>query len=652
MASLSGSSALRKARSAAAVLAAGLSLLLGACAPTSQPLLLEGPANAELDRKWEKYGAYYLVDELFVETSFESAVVDVPVNNYIINKKIKILTPEGARFGTVEAPIYGQAPRVFKLQHWDSAGAPVRIAPDPIRSEYLKTGKIIFPNVTPGSVLSIYIEFGGTGALSTFEHWFSGPIPVAEGRFTFSNLDIYGYDFKTYGPVTKGETGRKKGPASLLYHTWTVKDAYPRSDVEFQEDIDVTEPRVALVVRRFRFQQVFESWEEISDDYEKYALKTSFFQSTRKLRLLVDSLSRGRSDALAKSQAVFAWVQKNVSYKPSSLGAINPDRVIASGQGNLWEMAVVMREMFSHLDLKTDVLITRPRSHGGFDPAFVSPSQLAVPLVTVRIGKEEFLAFPWSPGAALGEYPIDYFGLQSLSLQDRSPATLPDFASDTSYHRNVFRIRPDDAAAPVELEMELGGYLAYGIRTSLMEERKKDIDEAFQRILTRLGTSNNLGKCEVDALDKPGKPVTARITFTNPDQAVRRKGETLLRLSHIHQQFFATYDTTRSSGFKTSLDVEHQETVRVPKVPGQTLAASIQCRDLSNALFRVACAAEETADEHVFRRTVQVHRKKLSAAEMRVLAPDILELNRIRESSLVWKSEPAKAAAPPRKGRK
>jgi hypothetical protein len=145
--------------------------------------------------------------------------------------------------------------------------------------------------------------------------------------------------------------------------------------------------------------------------------------------------------------------------------------------------------------------------------------------------------------------------------------------------------------------------------------------------------------------------VTARLSFTNPDQAVQRKGETLLRLNHIYQQFFATYDTTRSSGFKTNLDMEHGETLRIPKVPGKTLVASIQCRDLSNSLFHLACTSEETADEHVFRRVVHVNRKKLTPAEMRAIAVDIQELNRIRESSLVWRSEPEKAAAPPRKGK-
>lgn len=630
---------------AAHIAAAWAGFLLAGCAPTSVPVLLEAPAAlpTERDVRWEKYGAYCLVDELFVETSFETAVVKTPVNTFLINKKIRILTPQGARFGTVEVPVYGTMVRSFKLEHLDSAGHPVKVEPGPIKTEWLKSGKIIFPNVTAGSVLSIRIESGNSQALTTFEHWFSGPLPVAQGRFTFSHLDIYGYDTKAYGPVRNGHTRRVKGSEDLQYKAWEIKDAYPRSDVDFQDDVDATEPRVALVIRRFHSQDIFESWEEISDDYEKYALKTSFFQSTKKLRALVDSLSRDKATPLEKAQASFAWIQKNVSYKSSALNAINPDKVIASGQGNLWEMAVVLKEMFGHLGLTTDVLITRPRSMGGFDPAFISPSQLAVPLVSVKIGKQSYLAFPWSDGAALGEYPLDYLGLQSLSLSDRNPSSLPDFSGEATFTRTEYRIDPADEDAPVEMTLDLGGYLAFGLRNSLTDARKQDVAEAFQRLLTRLGTSNALERNEVEGLESPGKPMKVKLAFRNPNQAVRRKGETLMRLSHLYHEFFSSYDTTRSSGFKTNLDMDHIEIVRVPKSPDRTLVPNFPCEDLQNSLFQLTCAVEETPVDYVHRRTVRVNRKRLTAEEMRVLAPDIRALNRIREASLIWRAaEPVK----------
>jgi hypothetical protein len=132
--------------------------------------------------------------------------------------------------------------------------------------------------------------------------------------------------------------------------------------------------------------------------------------------------------------------------------------------------------------------------------------------------------------------------------------------------------------------------------------------------------------------------VKVALSFTNPDQAVRRKGETRISLSHLHMAHFTSYDTTRSSGFKTNLDQEYEEIIRVAKVAGRTLEPSIRCAELSNALFRATCSVEDGPEEFVFRRKVEILKGRHSAEAMRALHGDILELNRIRESSLLWRA--------------
>ncbi len=613
--------------------------LLSACAPTSKPILLNGDPEPQLDNKWIKYGAYYLIDEIFVETSYlSSPFVEAPINKYIINKKIKILTPEGAKFGTVEVPVFGDFPSVFRLSQWDSNGTLLKFSAEPIRSGYLKTGKIIFPNVTPGSLLQIYIEFSSNTPVSVMEHWFSGPIPVSKARFTFSYLDSYKYGIKAYGPVKNGKTESISQPKDLIYNSYEMRDVYPRSRMNNQDDIDVIEPRVAIAIRHFRWQSLYESWNDLSEKYETFVLKKSFFQSTTKLRKLADSLTRGKNTPLEKASEVFSWVQKNISFKPSPLASINPDKVVKLGQGNMWEMAVVLREMFEYLGFETDILVTRSHSQGGFDPSFVSPIQLSVTFVTVKMGAKTYVAFPWSLGAALGEFPMDFVGLQALSLGNKKGQPMPDFVGSQSFFRNEFKLHPEDENSTMDMETETGGYLAFSIRNALIHSQKKEIEESFQKTLTELGRSNAVLKCDVQGLNQPGRPVLAKMVISNPNQTVRRKGETQMQLSHIFQSYFSSYDTTRASGFKNNLDVNYSETLRIPKIPGKTLKSSIQCQDISNLLFKVTCITKDTLGEFVFNRSVSVRQKKLTAEEMCLLAKDIVELNRIRESSLTWKS--------------
>ena len=633
---------------AAALLAA---FLFTACAPTTRPILLkEDPAPAEKEKEWSKYGAYYLTDELFVEESYmQNPFVRTTVGKFIVNKKLKILTREGVEQGTVTVPFYGDMIEKKSISALDSAGAPIKLDTAAIFREYFKSGRIIFPNVTPGCVLEIHIEFDNNSPITVFEHWFSGSIPVAHGRFTFSHLNKFGYDFADYGPLKEGRTDRQKPNDNLTYKTWEVRNAHPRSGLDFQEEIDAAEPRLSLVLRNFDGFPVITSWEKLSESYEAAALKPSFFNSTKKLKKKVAELSQGKNTDEEKAQAVFHWVQDNISYKYSGLGAIDPDKVMASGQGNMWEMAVVLREMFKALNLTTGVLVTRPRSLGGFDPKFETPLQLAVPLVTVEVGQRTLLAFPYSRGASLGEYPDDYFGLSSLSLAYKDSAKVPEYAGGASYSHSTYRIDAGSPDADQRLDLELGGYLAFYVRNTLMQEKTEDVKDVYQKILTKLGTSNALKTCTLTDKSSRGKPLLAKLVFVNPTQSVERKGETQVRLSHIFSSFLSSYDTTRATGFKISLESESVERVEMAKIPGRKLEANIPCTEVSNPLFKVACRTEEDEKQIVFTRTVTLHKAKLSPGEMRLLYPQIVEMNRISEARLILRGETPAPASGARK---
>lgn len=627
----------------AALALLALLALLGGCAPTSKPILLnENPAPAAQETEWSKYGAYYLTDELFVEESYlDNPFARTTTARFIVNKKLKILTRDGVEQGTVEVPYYSNFVSRKRLAARDSSGREIPLDTAGIMREYYKTGKLIFPNVTPGCLLEIHLEFETQQPVTVFEHWLSGGIPVAHGRFTFSHLDRFSYDFAKYGPLQDGKTQREKPGENLNYQTWEVRNAHPRSRLEFQDEIDVTEPRVSLVLRHFDGFPIITTWEALSESYEKTALRPSYFNSTKKLKKKTDELTQGKKSDGEKAQAVFQWVQDNISYQYSGLSSIDPDKVMASGQGNMWELAVVLREMFNHLGLTTSVMVTRPRSMGGFDPKFETPMQLSVPLVTVEVDKRTLLAFPYSRGAALGEYPDDYFGLAALSLADKDSAKVPDFAGGASYSRSTYRIDPGSPDADQQLDLELGGYLAFTIRNALLQEKKDEVKDVFQSLLTKLGTSNALKTCQVTDQNARGKPMLAKLTFANPNQAVERKGETQVRLNHIFRNYFASYDTTRAAGFKNGLENQTLERIEVAKTPGRKLEANIPCADASNSLFKVTCRAEETDQQFVFTRDMTLHKIKLSPQEMRMLYPQIVELNRISEARVIVRNETA-----------
>ena len=586
--------------------------------------------------QWTAYGAYYVFDELFVEESFlDAGQISQPAGTVVVNKQLKILTREGVAHGSIEVPQYSEFISQHRFTAFDSAGNAVKLDDAAMLREYRKTGKVMFPNVTPGSKLEVYFKFSHPRAITVFEHWFSGDVPVARGRFTFSRLDSYNFDFAEYGPVKAGQTAMHKPSNRMHYRTWSVSNIRPRARLDFQEEIDAAEPRVSVVMRSFKGFPVISDWEGLGKQYEEEAFKTSFFLSSGRLKKKTDTLIQGKASETAKAEAIFHFVQDNISYKNSPLKAINHDKVISSGQGNIWEIAAVLKGMYEHAGLKTEVMVTRPRNMGGFDPKFETPIQLSVPLVRVTADGRALLSFPYLRGGALGEYPDDYFGLSALSVSFKDSTTLPEYAAGPSFSRGTYRLNLSEPDAEQSLDLELGGYLAYAIRVALFKESKTEVTEVFQKILTGYGASNALVRCEVKDQNSRGKPMTAKLVFRNPNQVVERKSEMQMRLSHLFPDHFSSYDTSRASGFKNNLESRQAIRLEVAKIPGKRLEPTVPCFETDNALFKVTCVTEETPEAYVFTREVQLRKIKLSAAEIRLLYPQIADLNRIGEGRLV-----------------
>src|SRR4051812_40737841 len=120
-------------------LALAAAALLAGCAPWTHPVLLdEKPLSAESERRWEKYGAYWIFDETFAEQG--DAVARV-----VVNKRLKILTRDGASAGAVEVPRYSEFLLSTRLGAIDSAGNPMKLDTGTMLQEYRKTGKLVFP---------------------------------------------------------------------------------------------------------------------------------------------------------------------------------------------------------------------------------------------------------------------------------------------------------------------------------------------------------------------------------------------------------------------------------------------------------------------------------------------------------------------------
>lgn len=619
-------------------------LVLAGCWAFTEPVLLGQavvtPHTRNIRHEWESYDAYYAIDELFVEASFQDFYVKTPMSKVIVNKVIEILTPEGAEYASVAIPRYTAEPSSFDVQVIDSEGRPVSVDVDQVREEYEDNGVVVVPNVVAGCQVRIQVTFVTLSPVSSFEHWFSREIPVERGRFTFSSLHDFMYDVKSYGGLPPS-TRREAESGRHTYRIWSVKDLLPRSRVDHQATVAKDEQRVALVLRRAFSQDIISTWADVAESYREYALQRRRFSSTRLLSATVDSLTPGLTTEREKAEAVLTWVQENLSTRGGVGERVDPDKVIESRQGTYWDITLVLREMLEHLGLRTDILVTRGHSKGGFDQHFVNPATVMIPLVTVRVTEREYVAFPFVRGGMLGEYPHDYFDLHGLSLRSERPHRLPEPLSRRSLTSYAYTL--DFSADPPrqDVEIQYGGYMAYWLRSMLLTIGEEERKEFFQKVLTGLGQSNALKTYEVEGLEHHGGSVKAHLSFHNPTQSIRRKGKMHVNLSHLFREYFDTYDSSRTTTFSSRLFNTVTEAIRLVKPASGGAKVFMVCTDLANDLFEATCTQKDSPVEYSLVRVIDIKKADLPAGRMRAIYPDIVSLNRVAESSVVIERRPS-----------
>jgi hypothetical protein len=628
----------------AAAIGFGLLALVG-CAPTlpfqpTEGFLASKPGSDSLQpqpptpESWKSYGAYYAVDEVHIQAASLGSDFSPTKTGWFLHREIVIATPEGKKFATFNLPKVGQSSSFkFKLIMSDSTGKTVPLDTAAIRAEYLKKGLVIFPNAHPGCRVGIQLEFWSYEPLFWLDHWFSSDIPVRYGNFTFLyNHSAYAYRFKEYGGLAHS-TQTQPNP-QFYQHVWTVRNQVPRSSVAYQEGVDVSEPRVSLVMERAGATPVFKDWQKVTEQYERILLRKNFFSSESRLRKTTDSLTKGKTTDTAKAAAILAYCQNNLSLIDGDIHAINPDEILKAHQGTLWDITVVAKSMLEEANMATHIWLTRTRSRGGFDPKFITPGSILFPLLGVADGPHWRMFYPYLRGGALGDFPADEFNAVAMDLASGELDNLPAPRSATYHAKQRYALDLANPEGLITNEMVLRDRAAYNQRNVLWDLDEKDMREHYQKGLTQQARQNVLESAKVIGLREPGDDLTVRLEYRAKNQVTERKGKSHVRFGHLFDSHFETLDSIRTSPYVYTSSVHLEEEVRLKKPMNRKAKMEWPCKDFSNRMVKVQCRSQETSDEIFLNRTIDIAKTRLDASAMRQCLPDIFEMNRIREASV------------------
>lgn len=141
-------------------------LLLAGCVST--PGLLTKSVQPFNSSQWQEYDAVYEYDELRIKESFDD---DYGFDTYYTyNQKLHILTRKGVEYGTLVIPRVSDKITEFEVVLLHANREVVEIDLIELRKKYIDTGKIVVPQVQPGSTISITVTFKKPDPLIRFEY--------------------------------------------------------------------------------------------------------------------------------------------------------------------------------------------------------------------------------------------------------------------------------------------------------------------------------------------------------------------------------------------------------------------------------------------------------------------------------------------------
>jgi transglutaminase-like putative cysteine protease len=598
--------------------------LINCVAYLKLPTIEEVP-SVPVITEWEKYGAYYEYDELFIEVS------NYPKTRYAVNKRIRILTSDGAKYASVKVPYYAPI-RTFKLFMKDSQGKQVALDVAKIRSEYDDKGVILFPKVTAGCQLDISIVYSALEALSNAEYNFYEEIPVYQEKFGFSyDRGKYEYNIKTYniGAGQHEENGSVvPGAERFVQYSWLQRDQLPPSRIAYMKNVYERVPRVSVALSKISNLDIYSTWKKVATMICDNLAKYSFFQpGSKQLQKRAHEVTENLKSDFDKADALLKWVQENISYKYSPLESIYSDKILKKREGNMWEQVYLLKEMFKEIHVYKDIVFTRSRNNGGFDPEFVTPASLSIPLITAEIGGKVYMAYPFYRGAKLGEFPATFYGIKGLSIERKEVVDLPEPFSkqwNSTFSYEIDLVSRDSIEQ--KLTATFADYYAFDMRTDLVMLDKEKTKVFFQKLLMSFGLSNALKSCTVRHLEDRGKPLTAEIGFATPGKLFNRKDRKVMKLDHLFGSYFSFYDSSRTSPLTVDMAQVLKEEVTIPKKNGISFEAHLKGEAISNPLFSVAYLTKDNDADYYFSRTITINKVEISAQEMRRLFPDIVKL--------------------------
>jgi hypothetical protein len=624
----------------AAAIAATLTLYGCAITYTKVDVLdTKAGERATAPETWRRFGAYYIADDLILALNDVSSYY-MPVAEFTVFKKIRILTPSGAQFATIPVPRFSKDLVKFECNVQGPDGNAASVSQGEIRNKYEESGKVVFPHAGPGSTLTVRMVFQLKQMPPVFENWFTRPIPVLQGRFVAHCDDgiKYSFEARKYGHRVPIESSAldQYGPGT---NCWMVRNLEPLDSVPFQQPLSNSEPRISLRIKPWygKEHRIIDHWPSLARAMSDAIKDRSILGNEGLIRAKAKQIIQGKKGERQCAEAIVAWVQDQI-YVSFESKERNIEDVLKTGKSNFMLVGVLCRELLEAAGIHASVVLTRSKAHGGFDPEFVSSFPCGEALVIARIEGKEYCVCPAYTGYPPGAYPYEYFGLSGLDITNEKMRELPPPLWTQSATENRITFDPSADTGLCVMRRTYRQLATLKIKHSLAKMGRDKMHEAVQRILQTYGNRNVLSSFTVEGLGDFDSLLTIACRFRNPNSPVDIEGMRRFDLSSFFPPLFPTIDSTRTRDIVVSTPICHAETLEVLNAGKDRPAIESSPAQVSNLFFGASVKVEQGAAATLFIREVTEHPCDVGRDSLRRIFADIDKINRAAKAAIIVKA--------------
>jgi hypothetical protein len=610
--------------------------------------VLDVGAPSAVPPEWERYGAYYLADDLILSSTIDGTT-GMPTTFYSVYKKLKVLNADGAKFATMIIPYYTSTLQSFDIELTDARGEQIDVNEMAMRTKYEETGKVVVPSVGAGATVSVRLLFTSLNAPAAIERWFRAPLPVYEGRFLV-HLDEnlrFSYEHARYGNRAFATMTMPDvyGGKNLC---WTVHDLLPADSAPYSRWYSESEPRVSLRMNPLYDDErnKVENWNGIARLIKAYKITPALSDTTEAISYKIAEITRGINDERRQAEAIISWIQQNITcYMQPVQWTIG--RTLAEGKSDMILATLLCREMLRTVGIDADLVLTRAKSRGGFDPAFLSYQTCTEGLLIVRIGGTPMVVCPQFTNYPPGTCPPEYIGCIGLNIDKGDTVTLPppswkNFA--VSSHATL-RFTSDTAVNTLRLRYDA---LSTSDMRGTLKRRGSDEQRTFvEHVLQNRGEQNELRSFSIHALDNLDSPLELTIRFCNNAPPVEMPDLARHDLSPLLTPAFIGLDSSRTGDIVVTVPAVIRDTIELMKLPDRTMQPDIEAWQTSNALFDGTIGSAETDTSLMIIREILLHACTITRIQFQPVFSAIYGLNRASRVAVSIMTKPAARIAKP-----